>query len=369
MKKWSWFLTGLLVMVGLVVIAFINRSESSISIEDIKENKNIKEFVTYEDYTVYIEKINNAKSRLKVHDGNLNNDKEIEGIKGDLHDITWSNNGKYFIVNEGDGIVATTYIVSIDDVDNFHKIKTVGNTIWSPDSEKLLIGVENNKKRTIDEELSGTIDLAIYYIASQVGETILEADELRDYYPKSWDQDNNIGYIEVKDGKEEDLTIKYEVSNEELAMGIIYSQDQPKDLSGLITLLSDIDFHRLERIYGEESVLNLLEWLSEEEVKGEDQVVILLGLLDEFLGEENYKYIETLANSYLGDKITFIKALAKVPTKVEEVAYALNNLNIYHGSEEEISKDLKMIVGSDKLNKVEKQVGINLLNIYDACGT
>src|SRR5699024_1394292 len=167
-------------------------------------------------------------------------------------------------------------------------------------------GVENNKKRAIKGELKGTIDLAIYYINSGTVEPLLEADEYVDYWPEYWDEDNNIGYKKINEAGEEKLSIKYEHTKEEQVMDIIYNNKDLNNGEEFLKLLSQLDLNRLEYFYGEGSVLEILEWLSFQQFEDEEDLIILINLIDEFLGEEYYKFVESIANNYLRDKIKFI---------------------------------------------------------------
>lgn len=366
MRKWSWILTGLIFVVVLGALSYIYRNHGSVSIEDIEKRENVQEMATRGSYTLFIEKTKGEETQIKIHDMDRNAEIEIKGLKGKFNNIQWSPDGKYFIVdeiNEKDDDLKITYILSqeeldeIEDVEDIDKICTIGDIIWSPDSNKLLIGVKNSE---------GLLDLAVYYIDSKSVETILEAEESVDYWPRYWDKDNNIGYAE---DNTREKSIQYEISNSEEIMSIIKTENNTEDLSKVIELLLDVDFSRMEKIYGEESILELLEWLAQQEIKEKEEVLILLSLTDEFLGEENYKYIETLGRSYFKDKINFIKALAEVPDKIEEIAYSFHSISLYSEKDEDPNEDLKMFLASEKLDKDEKNVAIKFLNTYNACGT
>ncbi|WP_025640845.1 hypothetical protein [Schnuerera ultunensis] len=336
---------------------------------DIDERDNIIEYQEFGNHTVYIEEDKGGENRLKIvnsKDGKVQN---IEGITGELYGIDWSNNGKYFIVNKATDIVKTTYLVSMENFEKLASIPTIGKVIWSPDSSKLLIGVENNKKRAVKGELKGTVDLAIYYVNSKTVEPLLEADEYVDYWPEYWDSDNNIGYRKINGEGEENLSIKYEPTEEELVMDIIYSNENHNSGEGVIKLLPKLDFNRLEYIYGEGSVLDLLEWLSHQEFLKEEELVILINLIDEFVGEEYYKFVESIANNYLKDKVRFLKALSKVPEKTEDIALGLHDMKVYDRSGENIFTDLDMILNSEELTEEERQIGVDLISFYASCST
>lgn len=265
-------------------------------------------------------------------------------------------------------MVKTTYLISAETFEKVASIPTIGNVLWSPDSSKLLIGVKNNKKRAEAGELKGTVDLAIYYVNSKIIEPLLEADEYVDYFPEYWKEDNTIGYRKVMGEVEEELSIKYELTKEELVMESIYSKGN-QNKEEIIRLLHQLDFNRLVYVYGEDSVLNLLEWLSNQEIEKEEELIILFNLIDEFNGEEYYKYLESVVNSYVKDKVKFIKALSKVPEKTMDIALGLNHMKVYDRADQSIMADIELILNSEEFTEEERNVGLDFINFYAACST
>lgn len=364
MNRWI----RLLIVIGIIVLTitiFLLYVEPKFM--DIEDRKGVLEVANQEEYIVFIEDKGKGDKVLKIYNRETNIEEEIEEITGNLHDIKWSKDGKYFIVTEGTSIVGTTYIISMENRKDIVSIKTVGEVIWAPDSRKLLIGVENNQKRAIDGELDGTIDLALYHIGGKIVEPLIEADQYTDYFPKYWDESGKIGYVKIVDGKTEKLSFKYEPSKEEELMEIVFLEEG--DISRAVTLLSEVDYDRLEKLYGEGSVIRVLYWLSDQEIVNREDILILIDLMDDFLGEEYFVFIETIGNTYIRDKIQFIKALSHRPEKIEYVAYALNDIHIYDKEGQSMFEDLDMIVNSDELTEKEKRAGIDLINYYAACGT
>ncbi|HHV38147.1 MAG TPA: hypothetical protein GXX70_01485, partial [Tepidimicrobium sp.] len=85
--------------------------------------------------------------------------------------------------------------------------------------------------------------------------------------------------------------------------------------------------------------------------------------------EEYFKFTETIANTYRLDKLEFIRALAKVPNKVNIVAYAMYDARAYGTLEDDnLSDDLELIISSKELTDEEKDTGVRLLNAYLECG-
>ena len=154
MKRWL----RLLIIVGIIILAI---AISLLYVEpkhtNIKDRKDVLEAVNQGEYTVFIEDKGKGAGVLKIYDSDINVEEEVEGIAGNLHGIKWSNDGRYFAVIEGKGIVGITYIISVENREDIASIRTAGETIWSLYSSKLLIGVENHQKRSID--------LINYYVA------------------------------------------------------------------------------------------------------------------------------------------------------------------------------------------------------------
>ena len=76
-----------------------------------------------------------------------------------------------------------------------------------------------------------------------------------------------------------------------------------------------------------------------------------------------------MADVYVRDKVNFIKVLAKIPDRVEDVANGLYNIRIYDKSHLNIFNDINMIMESEELTEEEKEIGIHFLNTYASCIT
>lgn len=180
----------------------------------------------------------------------------------------------------------------------------------------------------------------------------------------------------IEDGKymeeEQHSSIHIDGGQDEegLIMKIIASENSEKYLQDVLDIFPNLDLDRLEDIHGEGSVLKVLEWLATQRIQGEDNIIRLIGMIDEFYRDEYFKFAEIIANSYRLDKLEFIRALAKVPNKVNTVAYAMYDARAYGRlGAGNLSDDLELIIASDELTKEDKDIGIRLLNTYLECGT
>ncbi|MSS43349.1 hypothetical protein FYJ27_06325 [Anaerosalibacter bizertensis] len=354
MKKKIIFIIAVVLLVIPIFIIKNYRKESS------KNKDNIVEEVWYgEKKVAYLREVE-GNYILEIDDVVNKKKGNIEGIGGYLHNINWSPDGNYLTVDGGIEATSTTYIISVKDLELFDKIFTTGNTVWSPDSKKLLIGVENKEEN---------IDLAIYYLWSQRAEPLLEAKEGYDYYPEYW-KDDNVGCAKVSGENKESFQIKYKPSLEEKIMSIAMNKKEidSKELKTIISKLPEIDLENLEKIYGEGSDIKILNWLSKQSIKDKEDIESILKISLNLYDEQHTIISNLMKDLYLKDKITFIKALAKVPKAMEETAYAFKTFELYETGNEDMIKDLDMFSSSNVLTEEEKKLAVEFLNIYDLCG-
>lgn len=338
--------------------------------ENFKERADTKEAVWFkEEKAAYLREIN-GENILGIYNEESKKEVEIEEVKGEIHSINWSPDGKYLTIDEGTGIIKITYIILISDLKVFDKLSTIGEVNWSPDSKKLLIGVENTKERKEKGELNGTVDLAVYYLLGNRAEPLLEAEEGFDYYPEYWKGDF-IGYIKSSNGNKESLKIKYEPSLEENIMSIIMSKKEveKEELRKILLSLPKVDLDNLERIYGDNSEARLLSWLKDQDISDIEDIKNLIKISLNIQEEQDNTISELMRDIYLKDKIGFIKALSGVPEAMENIAYSFRFLETYETGKDDITKDLNMFLGAEELTKKEKKMAVDFLNIYALCGT
>ncbi len=171
--------------------------------DDFNSRKDVGESSWYKDRrAAFTKEIDDENSVLVLYDAKTEEEIEIEEVSGQLQDIKWSNDGIYLIVHDGTKEPKKTFIVDGRDKYLRDEIMTIGETFWSPDSTKLLVGVEG--------EQENTIDLGIYFLYGRKVKVIEEGDENIDYLPKSWEDDNMMFYIEKRDGEEETRSVKFD---------------------------------------------------------------------------------------------------------------------------------------------------------------
>lgn len=171
--------------------------------DDFEKRKDVGEYSWYRDMrAAFTKKIDNENYVLTIYDTKTEEEVEIEEVKGQLHGIKWSHDGAYLFVHEGIEDPKKTYVIDGRDKLFRDEITTVGEVFWSPDSTKLLIGVEDKEE--------GNIDLGIYFLYGSKVKVIEEGKGKVNYIPKSWESDNMMNYIEKKNGKEELKSVKFD---------------------------------------------------------------------------------------------------------------------------------------------------------------
>ncbi|NMA86487.1 MAG: hypothetical protein GX968_04080 [Tissierellia bacterium] len=159
-----------------------------------------------------------------------------------------------------------------------------------------------------------------------------------------------------------------ETSPEAILMKAI-SAEGNTDISQVLKYMDEVDYNEFEDIYGENSVIELLEWLGNQDISKKEDILILINSIDNFYGKEYFFYIKSLSNAYIDSKFEFIRALAEVPERLEDIGYALNYMGVYNLEGQNMWKDLDKIANSKELNEEERQIGMDLIYFYSECST
>lgn len=206
-------------------------SKAEYTKEDIKialeKDKSIADITWSEDntYVFFTKEVGDFERKLYMWRVGENTSKQIEGVSGNLYEISKSTDGRYITVNEGTSTIYSTIIISVDGLKVMDQVVNTGGPIWSPDSDKIAFSVLNNKKPSVDIEWDGTCDLMIYDINTKEKTVVIKAENDFYYTPKSWDE-KGLKYEKFYfDGREtEELTYtgktddkamnKYDISSE-----------------------------------------------------------------------------------------------------------------------------------------------------------
>lgn len=295
-----------------------------------------------------IEAINNDE-RLFIKDNILflerdNKENEINKFDGKVNDISWSDNGKYFLVNEEN----KTYIYSRDNLKNIYDFNSNGNSIFSSDSEKVLFG---------ENEI-----LNIYYLDGKVVE-VLKGNSGEIIVPKSF-VDDNISFGRMIGDNIEIESIELKKSGEESLMDLVENKE---DTSLIVDGLIKINFDKFRELYGSEGIEKVLDYLKLEKIKSDD-IEKFLNLMDKFTAEEYYRFVEVLGEVYLDDIVGFTKAIYSFDEK-DKVVHSLHDIKLYDRENVNVVDGLNEIINSDRLNEEEKSLGISIISSYVDCGT
>ncbi|MFZ7102726.1 MAG: hypothetical protein ACOWWO_08710 [Peptococcaceae bacterium] len=120
----------------------------------------------------------------------------IREVSRTTHSFNWSPDSQYFLISEKleDGSVSS--IVRADTlVEEEYKIKSTSLPVWSPDSLTLAFSAEQHDYG----ESWGSLE--VYTLGAKQSEYIWKAKNYL-YQVEFWDEEGNIGYTEIHDGKE-----------------------------------------------------------------------------------------------------------------------------------------------------------------------
>ena len=132
-------------------------------------------------------------------------------LKGNLTDISWSSDSRYFTVNEKGNGVGHTYIILAEGEEIVDSISNVADTIWSPNSDKLLASVESDVQISVPGKLENPLDLVLYDLNTRKMTVLLEANSDFYYLPKSWDKENLIEYEKKYFGSNKSESLEYTI--------------------------------------------------------------------------------------------------------------------------------------------------------------
>lgn len=132
-----------------------------------------------------------------------------------IGDIIWSPDSQALLIDTGTSMVREGYIIRTSDLSVIaSKIEYTRDPIFSPDSRFISISLKNNTpyKYRNETELENTFDLAMYDLEKQQLITLIEADDEHILYPKEWKDEYSIIYIKrnARTRVEEEHTIKLE---------------------------------------------------------------------------------------------------------------------------------------------------------------
>ncbi|NLY86842.1 MAG: hypothetical protein GX077_10955 [Tissierellia bacterium] len=142
-----------------------------------------------------------------------------------------------------------------------------------------------------------------------------------------------------------------------------------EEVKKILLSLPDLDWDKLNR-YGRRFKRDLVNWLRERDIDDVDEISALIRILNKFKAYDNELLTRKLANIFIEDKETFIKALALNKGNLLELGYAFFYLELY-GEEggRYLTDDFNDILNSERLTKEEKLVGFEFLEIIASCET
>jgi len=151
---------------------------------------------------------------------------------------------------------------------------------------------------------------------------------------------------------------------------IIKLEDLTKEeVSKTIKALPNLDWDKLVKDNGKKFKKNFVEWLSQNEIEDVEETTALIGVLNKFSKKDYVKITEVLADKFIEDKTTFIKALTIKKSYLKELGYAFHFLELYERDGLYLADDFEEILNSEELTKAEKSIGFEFVDIIATCET
>jgi len=120
----------------------------------------------------------------------------VRVVSQETYSFTWASGSQYFLISEKQGEKFVNSIVNADNLfEEEYKIKSTSIPVWNPDGLSLVFSDEQN------DYGEGWGSLEVYTIGEKKSEYIWKAKDTL-YEIESWDQEGNIAYTEVYEGKE-----------------------------------------------------------------------------------------------------------------------------------------------------------------------
>lgn len=150
---------------------------------------------------------------------------------------------------------------------------------------------------------------------------------------------------------------------------IIKFQDlKEEEVESIILSLPDLDWDKLNK-HGNKFKRNFVNWIKDREIDGVDEISALIKVMNKFSKYDYELLTRKLADIFIDDKVTFIKALALNKGHLMELGYAFYYLDLYGEGGRYLPDDFDEILKSDELTKEEKFVGFEFLDIIASCET
>jgi len=109
-------------------------------------------------------------------------------------EFVWSPNSQYIFIDIGTSSQREGIIVSTKELKTIGSIGYTHDPLWSPDSKWVALGVVRKVEPQIPWELGGTIDLALYNVASKELKVVAQGTSDFYYLPKKWESDGTLRY-------------------------------------------------------------------------------------------------------------------------------------------------------------------------------
>lgn len=111
-----------------------------------------------------------------------------------IGEIKWSPNGRYLLLDYGTSMARGAYVVDASTGKALHNLGVIGHAFWSPDGERLAMGIRQPLEERHPDELGDAVSLAVLEIGQREPRVLLEGTYESSYFPRAWLPDGRVLY-------------------------------------------------------------------------------------------------------------------------------------------------------------------------------
>lgn len=111
-----------------------------------------------------------------------------------IGEIKWSPNGRYLLLDYGTSMARGAYVVDAATGKALHALGVIGHALWSPDGERLVMGIRQPLEERHPDELGDAVSLAVLEIGQREPRVIHEGTYESSYFPRAWLPDGRVLY-------------------------------------------------------------------------------------------------------------------------------------------------------------------------------
>lgn len=167
----------------------------------------------------------------------------------------------------------------------------------------------------------------------------------------------------------QDIDFNNKLDIEKYLAKIINLEDlNDEEVRKIILSLPDLNWDKLNK-HGKKFKKNFVNWIEDKNIDEVDEISALIEIMNKFSKEDYERLSKVLANIFIEDKVSFIKALSLKKGHLMELGYAIYDLGLYEEGGRYLTDDFNEILNSEELTKEEKFLGFEFIDIIASCAT